>query len=169
MICIVRTFGAPVIDPLGKSARNTSGRLVPGSSSRRHGRRELPDGLEALRLEHLGPPDRAGLRDPTEVVAEQVDDHRVLGAVLHGGGEPLADRVVLREPATPRRRALHRARGERVAVQTEEQLRRGARGSGSARRSGRRRARLVARSRGRGRGRARRPARVERSRSVWLT
>ncbi len=33
MIPIVRTFGAPVIDPLGKSARKTSGTPVPGSRS----------------------------------------------------------------------------------------------------------------------------------------
>ena len=33
MIPIVRTFGAPVIDPLGKSARKTSGTPVPSSSS----------------------------------------------------------------------------------------------------------------------------------------
>jgi hypothetical protein len=33
MIPIVRTFGAPVIEPLGKSARKTSGIPVPGSRS----------------------------------------------------------------------------------------------------------------------------------------
>ena len=33
MISIVRTFGAPVIDPLGNSPRNTSDRPTPASST----------------------------------------------------------------------------------------------------------------------------------------
>ena len=125
MIPMVRTFGAPVIDPLGKSARKTSGTPAPGLEVGRHRGRQLPHGLEALRLEHLGPSNRARTRDAAEVVAQQVDDHRVLGTVLHRGRETFPRGVVLREPAAARRGALHRARGQPVAVQPEEQLRRG--------------------------------------------
>ncbi len=33
MICMLRTFGAPVTEPLGNSARKTSARPAPGASS----------------------------------------------------------------------------------------------------------------------------------------
>ena len=33
MILVVRTFGAPVTEPLGKSARNASSRVISGRRS----------------------------------------------------------------------------------------------------------------------------------------
>jgi len=54
--------------------------------------------------------------DPAEIIAEQVDDHRVLRAILHRGGEAFADLLVLREPPASGRGALHRTRSEPIAV-----------------------------------------------------
>ena len=124
MIPIVRTFGAPVIDPLGKSARKTSGTPAPGSSSavtvdvscqtvsKRSGSNTLA---------HRTVPGRAmrprSLRRRSTIIAFSA--RSFADAV-----EPLALGVVLRGPATSRRGALHRSRGQPVAVQPEEQLRR---------------------------------------------
>ena len=146
-----RTAGEERAEHVGQ----TGLRLDP----RGHGRRELPDGLEPFGLEHLGPSDRARRGDPAQVVAEQVDDHRVLGAILHRRRESLADRVVLLEPAAARRRALHRPRREQVAVQPEEELGRRRQDPEPAGVQVRAIARLVARSTDRDRGRARHPAR----------
>ena len=83
MIFIVRTFGAPVIEPLGKSARNTSARPVCGRI------RAVTVDVSCQTVSNRsgsntsGPSDRARRGDPPQIVAEQVDDHRVLGAILH--------------------------------------------------------------------------------------
>ena len=159
MIPIVRTFGAPVIDPLGKSARKTSGTPVPGSSSavtvdvschtvsKRSGSNTLA---------HRTVPGRAmrprSLRSRSTIIAFSARSFTEAVSRSRCG-------VVLREPATARRGALHRSRGQPVAVQPEEQLRRGGQDAVAARRSGTRRVRRAARSRGRGRARARRPRR----------
>ena len=90
MIPIVRTFGAPVIEPLGKSARKTSARPVSGSSSAVTvdvSCHTVSNRSGSNTLAHRTVP---GAGDAAEVVAQQVDDHRVLGAVLHRGREALA-------------------------------------------------------------------------------
>ena len=125
MISIVLTFGAPVIDPLGNRPRNTSDETDAGVEHRRHGRREVPDGLVALDLEDVGPGDRAGPADAPEVVAQEIHDHRVLGAVLRGGQETLRDGAILRRPPAPRGGPLHRPGHDRAVAELEEQLGRG--------------------------------------------
>ena len=91
----------------------------------RDGRGQLPHRLEPLRLEHLAPPNRPDARHPSEIVPQQIHDHRVLGALLDRTAQPRADRLVLREPATARRGALHRLGRDRAPVDPEEQLRGG--------------------------------------------
>ena len=50
---------------------------------------QLVDGGERLDATQDGDRDAAGDGDAAEVVAEEVADHEVFGAVLHGGGEVL--------------------------------------------------------------------------------
>jgi len=60
--------------------------------------------------------------DSTEVVANHVHDHHVLGAVLLRCAQRLAARTVLRGPEASRPRALHRAAHDAVTVDAEEEL-----------------------------------------------
>ena len=83
------SFGAPVTDPPGQTARSRSARSTPS-------RRTAVTRDSACHRWHQcrtansdGTVDRPGLRDLGEVVALQVDDHDVLGPFL-GGGEQLA-------------------------------------------------------------------------------
>ena len=124
MISIVRTLGAPVTEPHGNNAANTSARPDIGSERRRDARRELPHGFVSLQVEHVAPRDRARSRHPAQVVAQQVDDHGVLRAVLHRTAEALGHLEVLGGPAPTRRGAFHRTGRQRVAVDPEEQFRR---------------------------------------------
>ncbi len=62
-----------------------------------------------LGLEERRHGDAAGRADDGEVVAQQIDDHEVLGAVLRVGGERAAQAVVLARRRAPARRPLHRA------------------------------------------------------------
>ena len=83
--CIVRRLGAPVTDPHGNSARNRSSSPVPAPDPRAHLRGHLPDGRVALEGEELVHHHAADLGHAAEVVAEQVDDHEVLGLLLAAG------------------------------------------------------------------------------------
>ena len=139
MILIVRTFGAPVIEPLGKSARNTSARPVSGRSravtvdvscqtvSNRSG---------SNTLDHRTVPGRAmrprSLRSRSTIIAFSARSFTDAVSRSRIG-------VVLREPAAARRRALHRPCREEVAVQPEEELGRRGQDPVTARRSGTRR------------------------------
>ena len=92
MISMARIFGAPVIEPPGKVAAMRSTTSRPGAQAPGDHRGEVMDrgiGLDAAQRGHR---DAAGLADPRQVVAQQVDDHDVLGAVL------LALRQSLRAP-----------------------------------------------------------------------
>ena len=89
------------------------------------GGNELPDGGEFFRLAQAEGLDGAGTGDAAEVVARHVDDHEVFGAVFRAGAERGELRAVLGGGASARRGALHGARFEARAVETEEQFRRG--------------------------------------------
>ena len=126
----------PIDDPHGRRLR------CPGDRSARERRREqvdefdarprpaghrggqLPHRLVPFEREQLGHADRADLRDARQVVAQQVDDHDVLGPVL-GRGQQVGGGVVVGGPVVATgRRALHRPAGGRVVVPLDEQLRR---------------------------------------------
>ena len=82
MISIVRSFGAPVIEPPGKAARMQSTRSASSRSRPRTVGDELVHGRVGLDDHERRHVDAAELADAAEVVAQQVDDHQVLGAVL---------------------------------------------------------------------------------------
>ena len=89
MICIARTFGAPG-DGAGRErrAQEVERRDAVAQLAGDLGD-EMRDVREALRLEEALDLDRAGHADAREVVAAEVDEHHVLGAVLLGGEQPL--------------------------------------------------------------------------------
>ena len=79
---MVRTFGAPVIDPAGNRARIASTATHRGPQGAAHGRDQLVHRGEGLDPEQVRDVHRSGRTDAREVVADQIDDHQVLGAVL---------------------------------------------------------------------------------------
>ncbi len=78
----------------------------------------------ALHLEQRSDRDAADLGDAAEIVAQHVDDHDVLGAVLLGRLERGHLARVLLGRAAARGRALHRPGRQRPPVTPEEELRR---------------------------------------------
>ena len=75
-----------------------------------------------LHGEEVGHLDRADLGDAAEIVAQEIDDHQILGALLLVHGEPGLDPRILAGRAAPRRRALHRSRRHMLALAAEEEL-----------------------------------------------
>ena len=76
-------------------------------------------GLDREQVGHL---DRADLGHAAEIVAQQIDDHQILGALLLVHGEPGLEAGVLARRAAPGRGALHRAGRHVLALAAEEQL-----------------------------------------------
>ena len=87
-------------------------------------RGQLPHGRIALRREQRRHAHRPGRGQPAEIVAQQVDDHHVLGARLLALHQRVTPRAILFEPASARAGALHRPRLEPMAAPLDEQLRR---------------------------------------------
>ena len=125
MISIARRFGAPRDRAAGEARHEHVGMADVGPH-----RPRPTDDTRCITLavrssshscRHLH---RAGHRGRDEVVAQQVDDHHVLGAVLHGRrelGASAASSVGRRAAAA---RALDRPRLAAVALDPQEQLRR---------------------------------------------
>ena len=88
------------------------------------GRGHLEHGLVGLDREQGRYRHAAGLGDAAEVVAQQVDDHQVLSAVLGIFRQHPGDFAVTLGDPRARRRALHRPRRQPAIVMLEEQLRR---------------------------------------------
>ncbi len=64
-------------------------------------------------------------RNASEIVAQQIDDHQILGAVLAAGGKTFARLFIARRIRAARRGALHRPRRQPpIRRQIEEQFRR---------------------------------------------
>ena len=102
MISIVRSFGAPVIEPPGKQARTHSTAAALGFELAGDRRDHLVHGRVGLDHHQVGDADAVDVADPAEVVAQQVDDHQVLGPGLFVAGQlgpagGVLDRVVARE------------------------------------------------------------------------
>ena len=101
MICIARSFGAPVIEPPGKQPRSRSIASRPGAQLAGDGAHEVMHGREALDVEeprHLHRAQPAVLR---KIVAQEIDDHHVLGAVLLARAQRLRELRI--EPRDARR------------------------------------------------------------------
>ena len=94
-------------------------------AARRDARGHLQQRRIALDVEERGGLDAAELGDAPEVVAQHVDDHQVLGALLLRAAERRGQRVVLLRGRAARRRPLHRPRAKQAGFALEEQLRRG--------------------------------------------
>ncbi len=114
----------------GDGATGESGdQEVEGVTTRRHppgdGRDEVLDGRRPFQAAEARHPDGAGDADPAKVVAQDVDDHHVLGPVLGAGEELTGERPVLGAVAPPRSGALDRVRRDgSVRVERQERLRR---------------------------------------------
>ncbi|OIQ77427.1 hypothetical protein GALL_408760 [mine drainage metagenome] len=87
-----------------------------------HRRRHLPDGRQALELVAPRHRNAAAASQARQIVAQQIDDHQVLGAILGRRPQLARQRVVLGRVAAARARALHRPRRQPIAVAAEEQL-----------------------------------------------
>ena len=78
------SFGAPVTEPGGNVAAMASAQPQPGRRRPSTVRHEVDEARVVLDGEQGGHLDRAEVAHPAEVVAHEVDDHHVLGAVLGG-------------------------------------------------------------------------------------
>ena len=175
------SLGAPVTDPGGKVASISVGPAEPGSQPALDGAHQVHEARVRLDGEQGRHLHRSPLAHPAEVVADEVDDHHVLGPVLgqevvDGGGRALDRRrphpvaVAGEEPLGRRRRHLDPVPGqaddgaERRRVARRPAPRRGrptsapGRGQGSAQPAGEVHLVHVAGADGR-RGSARRPPR----------
>ena len=89
-----------------------------------HSAQHLVDGrigLDAEQLRHL---QRADLADQRDVVAQQIDDHPVLGLVLLVVAQERLQPLILGLGRAARRRALHRMRLDHaLGVDLEEEFR----------------------------------------------
>ena len=87
MISIARILGAPVIEPQGKiaSIRSTGAEAVLELGG--DGRGHLEDGRIGLDREQLRHLDAARPRDARQIVAQQIDDHQIFGALLGIGAK----------------------------------------------------------------------------------
>src|SRR6516165_9203649 len=83
MICIARTFGAPETVPAGKPAASASS----GPQSFLDIRHDVHDLAVALNEELVCHFDGAYLGNPADVVAAEIEQHEVLGALLGIGEE----------------------------------------------------------------------------------
>src|SRR5207249_5828359 len=86
---------------------------------------QMEDMAVALDLHVLADGHRPGSGDAAQVVAAEVDEHDVLGALLRIGLELLGQERVLASVRATRAGSGDRVRGEPVALHLEEQLRRG--------------------------------------------
>jgi hypothetical protein len=86
----------------------------------------MPDARRAARLRERGHADRPVLAHAPEVVAHEVDDHHVLGAILAGGGErgarALRARAFAARGEYARRRSFDRLAHDLACVAAQEQL-----------------------------------------------
>ena len=121
----MRFFGAPVTDAQGNSAARSLGER--GTAAGGHGRGHLQERRVALDLEERGHLHAADLGHLPEVVPQHVHDHQVLGPLLLRLAQAGGLGLVLLHGDSPRRRPLHRPRGEEASLEAEEELRRGAR------------------------------------------
>ena len=146
-----------MIDPPGNGGARAGRRRRRRREAAGDGRHEVLDGgrpLEPAEARHADGPRPA---DAAEIVAQHVDDHHVLGAVLRRGQQLAGERAVLVAGAAARPRALDR-------VGRDDVRRESRRGTAPARPRG-----SPAGAPGHCRGRSRDPARPRRGRETRRT
>ena len=94
MIFIAATFGAPVIEPPGKHAATRSSACLSGRELPFDGAHELMHARERLDVEQLARAHGARHAALAEIVAQEIDDHDVLGAILGARAQLLGERAV---------------------------------------------------------------------------
>ena len=87
---IAAILGAPVTDPGGNAARTSSPSPTPSRSVPLTSETRCQTPVCGRASRERVDADRPGQADPAEVVAHEVDDHHVLGAVLLRGQQPSA-------------------------------------------------------------------------------
>ena len=102
-ISMARILGAPVTEPQGNSARRMSATPASGALPRRDGGDHGVQGGIGFDLEQIADRHAAGLGDAAEIVADQIHDHQILGAVLGAGRKlrPLRRVVAVSRAAVP--------------------------------------------------------------------
>ena len=114
-ISMARIFGAPVIDPPGKAAASRSNGSRPWSSRPVTVETRCWTATVRSSRQRRGTRTVPGTADAAEVVAEDVDDHHVLGAVLLRAKQLAGEGPVLVARPAARPRALDRV-GRDAAV-----------------------------------------------------
>lgn len=94
MICIARGLGAPD-RAAGKQAVSTSNAVRPHGDAAGHRRHDVHDVRIPLDGHEVDDLDGARLADPSQVVASEVDEHEVLGALLGVGDQLVGEGLVL--------------------------------------------------------------------------
>ncbi len=101
---MARIFGAPETVPAGKAASSASSADLPGASSRFDARHQVEDVRVALDFEEALDRDGSRRRHPAEVVAPEVDQHDVLGALFRVGEQLRREGAIGVGIDSPRRR-----------------------------------------------------------------
>ena len=122
MISIARTFGAPLTVPAGSVARSTSIGPSPSRELARHLRREVHHVAVALERHQLVDVLGAERGDPADVVAGEVDEHHVLGALLRVLAQLGRQAAVVLVGAAPLAGAGDRPRDHRAVEQLHHRL-----------------------------------------------
>ena len=123
MISMARSFGAPVIDPPGKVAREERADVdVRHAASPATRRDEVVHRRMALEPRRAVDAHAAGDADAAEVVALEVDDHHVLGALLGIARQLGGERRVARRVVAARARALDGPGLDPAPAPAEQQL-----------------------------------------------
>ena len=110
MISIARTFGAPETVPAGKPATSASSASCSAVEPALDVRDDVHHLAVALEEELVRHRDGADLRDAADVVAAEIEQHQVLGALLGVGQQLLGERAVL-APASRRAAGCRRSAG----------------------------------------------------------
>jgi hypothetical protein len=106
----------------GEQRRKHIRQAAAGPRARLHVRGHLPHGGQRLGVEQARHAHAEGLGDAREVVAQQVHDHHVLGALLGRAAQGLGLRGVVFGIHAARRRAFHGPRQQQAFAPVEKQL-----------------------------------------------
>ncbi len=107
----------------GKQPLEDRGDVRAGLQLRRHGRDHGVQRRIGFDGEEIADRDAADLGNAAKIVAQQIDDHQILGAILDAVRQPVARGFVRLRIGAARRCALHRFGGEAaLGRNVEEQL-----------------------------------------------
>ena len=123
MISIARTLGAPETVPAGKAGHQRIDRVVLLVEPSGDVGDDVHDVAVALDEEARGHVDGADLGDAADVVAAEVEQHQVLGALLGVLQQRLRQRLVLGVGGAARRRAGDGADGHLAFAHAHQDLR----------------------------------------------